>query len=406
MVSDIVLPARATIDLFLVFALPGLLALLALAIWQAGRARHAGRAVSALESRLADADTARADLVRQWDALARAVPAGVLRVDASDRVLYTNETARRLLGLADPPESAGHEPLLRDLAWGFDLHALTTQLRGETGATASQIIVRGERAFEVRAVALDTAQGGAILSIAEVTELQRLGRARREFVANISHELRTPVTSLQLLFETMNDEVVANKPLLDDLLLKARAQVDLLKQLTDELMDLALIESGQAPIRLVNVVARDLIVEALAPLRPQAERKGIAIETQVPPDLQILADPQAVRKVLANLTHNAIKFTPDGGRIIIRAVWLNEGADVQVSVHDTGVGIPADDLPRIFERFYKVDRARTRASGDLRGTGLGLAIAKHIVEAHGGQLWAESEQGKGSAFFITLPSGE
>jgi two-component system phosphate regulon sensor histidine kinase PhoR len=272
---------------------------------------------------------------------------------------------------------------------------------------ASQTIVKDERAFQVRATAFGKAnRRGVLLTLTEITELQRLGRARREFVANISHELRTPVATLQLLGETIATQGIADPQLLRDLLDKMRAQIDLLKQLTDELMDLALIESGQAPIRLVNLVAVDLINETLAPLRVQAERKEITLETFVPPDMQVLADPLAVRKILGNLTHNALKFTPRGGRVTLRATWCNEGRDVQIAIQDTGIGISPQDLARIFERFFKVDRSRARAEGELRGTGLGLAIAKHMVEAHGGKIWAESAPGKGSTFYFTLPSGE
>jgi two-component system phosphate regulon sensor histidine kinase PhoR len=280
-------------------------------------------------------------------------------------------------------------------------------LKKAGGGVVSQTVVRGERAFTVRAVYFkDVEERGALLGIAEVSELQRLGRVRREFVANISHELRTPVTSLLLLSETLNQDVLHDKALMTDIMTKMRAQVELLKQLTDELMDLALIESGQAPIRLVTVFASELINDSLAALRPQIERKRITLETHIPPDMEVLADPQAIRKVINNLTHNALKYTPDHGHITVRAVWKNDGADVEISIQDDGIGIPAKDLPRIFERFYKVDRARTRAQGDLRGTGLGLAISRHIVEAHGGKIWAESSEGKGSTFYFTLPSGE
>ena len=279
-------------------------------------------------------------------------------------------------------------------------------LNGDSDST-SQTVAKDDRTFQVRAVAIRSADArGALLAFTEVTELQRLGRARREFVANISHELRTPVTSLQLLGETITEQVLDDKALLRDMLDKMRVQVDLLKQLTDELMDLALIESGRAPIRLVSVFASDLINDALAPLLPQFERKQISLETLVPPDMEVLADPQAMRKVISNLTHNALKFTESGGQIAVRATWCNDGRDVQVAIQDSGIGIPEQDLSRIFERFYKVDRSRTRTQGELRGTGLGLAIAKHIVEAHGGKIWAESVQGKGSTFYFTLPSGE
>lgn len=364
--------------------------------------RNQGQATAELAARNAALERERNELDEKLTALTRASSDGIIQVDPSGIVIYMNDIARTLLqvtiGLGRP---------LREVAWGYDLQPLVTQVLKEGGSALSQTVVKGDRAFSVRAVALGKeGQSGALLGITEVTELQRLGRARREFVANISHELRTPVTALQLLGETMNEEVLNNKPLLTDLLNKMRAQVDLLKQLTDELMDLALIESGQAPIRLVSMFVRDLVNDSLMPLQPQAERKNISLQIQIPPDMEVLADPQAIRKVISNLTYNAVKYTPEGGHIMLSATWRNEGADVEISVHDTGIGIPAKDLPRIFERFYKVDRARTRAKGELRGTGLGLAISKHIVEAHGGKIWAESVEGGGSTFHFTLPSGE
>lgn len=335
-------------------------------------------------------------------AFTRVTSDGIVQVDAGGYVVSMNDTARTLLDVTN-----GLEHPLSEVAWGYDLESLVNQVLSESSGTVSQTVVKGERAFSVRAVAIGSGdKRGALLGITEVTELQRLGRARREFVANISHELRTPVTSLQLLADTLTDDLMNDKELLTDLMNKARVQIDLLKQLTDELMDLALIESGQAPIRLVTVTAADLVNDALTPLLPQIERKHITLERHIPPDMEVLADPQAIRKVISNLTHNALKFTPEGGNITIRAVWLNEGADVELSIQDTGVGIPEKDLARIFERFYKVDRARTRTQGELRGTGLGLAISKHIVEAHGGKIWVESKEGEGSKFSFTLPSGE
>jgi two-component system phosphate regulon sensor histidine kinase PhoR len=355
------------------------------------------------ESRLSNAERERSVLDEKLTALTRVTSEGIVQVDAEGYVTYMNDTARALLEVTDGPD----RPLIQ-LAWGYDLHPLVKQVLEESGGgVVSQTVVRGERAFTVRAVSFqDVEERGALLGIAEVSELQRLGRVRREFVANISHELRTPVTSLLLLSETLNQDVLHDKALMTDIMTKMRAQVELLKQLTDELMDLALIESGQAPIRLVTVFASELINDSLAALRPQIERKRITLETHIPPDMEVLADPQAIRKVINNLTHNALKYTPDHGHITVRAVWKNDGADVEISIQDDGIGIPAKDLPRIFERFYKVDRARTRAQGDLRGTGLGLAISRHIVEAHGGKIWAESSEGKGSTFYFTLPSGE
>ncbi|MBI4673345.1 MAG: PAS domain-containing protein [Chloroflexi bacterium] len=355
-----------------------------------------------LEAQLAALEQERASSQELWSGLTRATSDGIVRVDENGSIVYVNDAARALLGIRDHTKGS-----LRHLAWGYDFDSLVRQVLSEGSGRPSQTIVKDERTFQVRAVAVgDADKRGVLLALTEVTELQRLGRARREFVANISHELRTPVTSLQLLAETMNQEVLNDRALLNDLLDKMRAQVDLLKQLTDELMDLALIESGQAPIKLVEVFAGDLVMDALLPLRPQAERKQIKLDAQIPPDIQVLADPQAIRKVISNLTHNALKFTPEGGSVTLHATWCNDGSDVEFAIQDTGVGIPEKDLSRIFERFYKVDRARTRTQGELRGTGLGLAIAKHIVEAHGGKIWAESVQGKGSTFYFTLPSGE
>lgn len=364
--------------------------------------RTRNRETSEHDARIVALERERGVLQAKLDAFTRATTDGIVQVDADGYVLFMNDTARQLLQVTN-----GLDRPLREVAWGYEFHPLVTQVLSEGGGVVSQTVVNGERAFRVRAVAMGEGEAQtALLGISEVSELQRLGRARREFVANISHELRTPITSLQLLTDTINDDVLNDKALLTELLDRARVQVDLLKQLTDELMDLALIESGQAPIRLVSLFAQDLVSDAITPLRPQLQRKHIALDVQIPPDMEVLADPQAMRKVISNLTHNAYKFTPENGKIQIHAVWLNDGADVQVAIQDSGIGIPAKDLPRIFERFYKVDRARTRAQGELRGTGLGLAIAKHIVEAHGGKIWAESSEGNGSTFYFTLPSGE
>ncbi len=361
-----------------------------------------------LDTRRAELETTRRELEQlrqayetQWarmTALTNVTSDGLILLDADTRVMYLNEAARSLLGVYESPGRS-----LRESPWAFELVPLVDQVLKEGGEALSQTVVRNDRAFQVRVrVVGKEAQGGILIGVNEITELQRLGRTRREFVANISHELRTPVASLQLLAETLNGEALQEEAFAKELLGKMRAQIDLLRQLTDELMDLALIESGQAPIALVEVQASELVAEALEPLRLQAERKGIELRQAIPRELQVLADPRGIRKVLGNLVHNAIKFTPTGGRIEIRAV--RRGENVEFSVADTGCGIPAEDRPRIFERFYKVDRART--PGESRGTGLGLAIAKHIVEGHGGKISVESVEGRGSTFHFTLPAAD
>jgi len=165
------------------------------------------------------------------------------------------------------------------------------------------------------------------------------------------------------------------------------------------LLELTRIESGKVPLRLAETAAEEVILPPVERLRPQSERRNLELVIDIAPDLPpVLSDAARAQQVISNLLHNAIKFTPIGGTITVRAELDNEGASVLFSVKDTGFGIPAAELPRIFERFYKADRARSGG-----GTGLGLAISKHLVEAHGGEIWAKSKEGKGSTFYFSLP---
>jgi two-component system phosphate regulon sensor histidine kinase PhoR len=238
---------------------------------------------------------------------------------------------------------------------------------------------------------------GCLVLIQDLTELRKLETIRRDFIANLSHELRTPITSLKALTETLRDGAIEQPSVAKDFLDKMNAEVDRLAQMVQEMGDLSRIESGEAPLQRRPVNIADVVVRAVERLKMQSERAGLRPETRIASGLpQVSADEGRVEQALLNLIHNAIKFTPPGGRIDVTA--RVDGNNLLVSVSDTGVGISPDDLPRVFERFYKADRAR--AGG---GTGLGLAIAKHIVEAHGGRIWAESVEGKGSTFSFTLP---
>lgn len=336
-----------------------------------------------------------ARLQEQWDTVTESVVEGVILIDADAAVLFVNPAAKRFLRAG---EGVGRD--FYQLALGWEFVPLVREVLGKNADSLSQTVAKDERVFQVRVQAISTlTRRGALIVMSEVTELQRLGRIRRDFVANISHELRTPVTTMGLLAETITSELPADRPGLQEHLVKLRGQIDVLAQLSDEMMDLALIESGRMPMQLIEASAADLVNQVLEVLRPQAERKQIALQVDVPGDLRVLADPSGVNKVLSNLIHNAIKFTPAEGRISVSARRAEDNIEFRIA--DTGVGIPARDLPRIFERFYKVDRART--AGEIRGTGLGLAIAKHVIEGHGGKIWVESSEGKGTTFYFTLP---
>ncbi|MDQ2995918.1 MAG: cell wall metabolism sensor histidine kinase WalK, partial [Chloroflexota bacterium] len=307
----------------------------------------------------------------------------------------------------------------------------------------------GGRSLRLRTRLLDTPELlGAVVLIRDVTQLSILERARRDMVANVSHELRTPLASVKLLVETLQSDP---PPAIAERMLNQMAQeVDAVTQLVDELHELSQIESGRVALQLAPTALAPVAQRAIERIRPQAERKTLRVRAEVPDRLPpVLMDAGRIGQVLLNLLHNAIKFTPSGGSITIRASVftttpelpkigylerranigqlnnttderrqrpptisqqgrptlsmpqpLGHGEWMLITVADTGVGIPRAELPRIFERFYKVDRARTRNAG---GTGLGLAIAKHLIEGHGGHIWAISEEGNGSTFYFVLP---
>ncbi len=244
----------------------------------------------------------------------------------------------------------------------------------------------------------------------DLTQIRRLDAVRRDFISNISHELRTPLASLKALVDTLRDGALDDPPAAQRFLDRIETEVDAMTQMVQELLELSRIESGRVPLSLVPTPVADVVAPPVERLYPQAERAGLSLTVDLPSDLPpLLADAERVRQVVTNLVHNAIKFTRPGGRVMVRAYAVqDEGLlpkadrhhlEVIIEVADTGVGIPADDLPRIFERFYKADRARSGG-----GTGLGLAIAKHVVQGHGGRIWAESIEGQGSTFYFTLPA--
>jgi len=233
----------------------------------------------------------------------------------------------------------------------------------------------------------------------DITELRRLETIRRDFVANVSHELKTPLSSIKGYAETLLGGALEDQEHARGFLETIHRQADHLAKLINDLLDLARIEAGKMELRPVPLNLQEIIPQIIEILRPLWEGKGLSVVFEALPSLPpALADQGAVRQILSNLLDNAIKFTSQGGQIAVRA---SIHADfLRIEVKDSGVGISSSDLPRIFERFYRADAARPRSP---ESTGLGLAIVKHLVLAQGGQVWAESQLGNGSVFSFTLP---
>jgi len=230
-------------------------------------------------------------------------------------------------------------------------------------------------------------------------QLEQLEQLRRDLVANVSHELKTPIAALRAHLENLLDGVERPDP---ETLQVMLAQSDRLGRLVDQLLDLSRFESGEVPLTREPVDLGPLVAQVLSEIEVARSGRGVAVSSDLPHDLPpVLADPERIHQVLFNLVDNAVRFTPVGGRVDVRASRVNGRCEVRVV--DTGVGIPSQHLPRLFERFYRVDPARSREDG---GTGIGLAIARWVVEAHGGRIRAESRMGKGSTFSFDLPVAE
>jgi two-component system phosphate regulon sensor histidine kinase PhoR len=385
----------------LIFALVLLVVLAASYAWQR-RSRRAIERLGQEQLQLArerDAQARRAVQAQaRLEALGLAVLEVIVSVNRDLQVTYATPGARSLFEAGD--DAVGRS--LIEFTRSAELHQLAADALVYADAESGlhdeldRIIPIANRPFRVRAAAFD---GGAVLALSDVSELQRLGRARRDFVANISHELRTPLTSIRLLLEDLLAGAPSDPSGSFSLLSKIQVEVEALQQMAQELLDLSQIESGRMPLRLVPTPVEQLVTEAVERFAAQAERKRQTIEIDVAASLSALADTELVGRALGNLLHNAIKFTPDEGRVRLRA--YPQAGDAVIEVSDTGPGILPEDLPRVFERFFRGDRSR--AGG---GTGLGLAIAKHVVEAHGGRIWVENvaPPDHGAIFCFTLPA--
>lgn len=350
--------------------------------------------VTSLNTQLSGIESNRARLAAVLDQMTD----GVLIASAEGRIQFANPAAEKLFGKGlverSVTETLRNHQLIQ--AWQ------RCQERGEMQVETAEIT--GRRHFLQLIVIPDQhAPGGSLLVVQDLTRIRRLETIRRDFISNISHELRTPLASLKALTETLQDGALSDPEAAPRFIGRIATEVDALTQMAQELLDLSRIESEQVELERRPVSPLSLLASAAERMRMQAERAGLSIDVECPPDLpKINADEPRIEQVLVNLIHNAVKFTPPGGNVLLEADILPVeeagGGFVRFAVRDSGVGIPADDIPRIFERFFRVDRSR--AGG---GTGLGLSISRHLVELHGGEIWVESREGEGSSFYFTLP---
>jgi len=319
---------------------------------------------------------------------------GVLVVNAAGRIEFHNPAVEKLF---ETTHVSG-----RTVTEVFRQYQLIEAWRRcqQTGELQTESVERPGRRQFLQLIAIpDRQTGGSLLLVQDLTRVHRLETVRRDFVSNLSHELRTPLASLKALTETLREGALEDPPAARRFIERIETEVDALAQMAAELLELSRIESGQVPLEIAPISAAGLLNSATERMRTQAERAGLKLLVEPSAEaVKVRGDQPRLEQVLVNLIHNAIKFTPPGGEVILSA--REDGSFVCFSVQDKGAGIPADDLERIFERFYKADPARS--SG---GTGLGLSISRHLVEAHGGRIWAESVEGRGSTFFFTIPAG-
>lgn len=341
-------------------------------------------------------------------------------VDTGLVICFSSEKAQALFDLQEPIEGLPLERMIHDagvlqlIRRGIETRQPVSEERLlEEGGATDTSRTGGMKASTWRIAVKPLAHRKRVhayhyfaVVIEDLTELRRLERARRDFVANISHELRTPLASVRLLAETLEEAIDTDLEQAQVFVEKIENEIEHMNALVSELLDLSRIESGQTPMMIEPLESEQLVREVMARMLPQAQRHRVDLHTEIEQgETLVAADVKQVARVLVNLAHNAIKFTPSGGSVVIGT--RRQDSNLQAFyVSDTGVGIPPEDLPRIFERFYKVNRARSKADfigPGGAGTGLGLAIARHVVEAHGGRIKAESAPGEGSTFTFTLP---
>ena len=328
---------------------------------------------------------------------------GVIALDGQGYVILMNPAARRILDFTrDQKEGRTLLEVVRDKGladWVEMCQALDT---AEPCKREIESDVPALKIIEVNAMPMpfSSERRGFLLVLHDITELRRLEKVRAEFVANVSHELRTPLTAIKGYLETVLDETRLESPTHRRFLEIANSHAERMGRLINDLLNLSDIETGKVVLDPIPISLGEFVQDVSAMFEKDAAKKDVKLVHRVPPDLWVRADRDRLSQILVNLVDNAVKYTPKGGTVSFLAAATDDH-QIRIAVRDTGQGIPPNDLPRITERFYRVDKARARVEG---GTGLGLAIVKHLVQLHGGTLHIESEYGKGTTIEFSLPA--
>ena len=336
----------------------------------------------------------------QQQALFNSMVEGVLLLDGNGRVRLVNQALEHLFGLTGDIRGRTTMEALRL----HELQELVNRVRVESQVLGFELELPGldNRCLQVNATALldrGGKQQGMILVFHDLTRLKQLENTRQEFVANVSHELRTPLSMIKGYVGTLINGAKDDPNVATRFLQTIEKHAERLTYLIEDLLTISRLESGQIVLNIQKVELRSVAEDVIDDLQSRAGDKKVNLENQVPDDVVVRADADRVQQVIFNLVDNAIKYGRPEGRVWINA-RLADGQFAEVSVRDNGPGIPPDSIDRVFERFYRADKARSREQG---GTGLGLSIVKHIVQSHGGEVRVESELGLGATFFYTLP---
>ena len=357
------------------------------------------RAFNATAARLAETIRVLSDERNREATILGSMIEGVAVISARERVLYSNRAFSQILGLEG--QAVEDRPLIEMVRHTGLLAVIKEALRAEK-QESSEIVVGTVRPRSFAVTATPVRAGGAsgaVLVLHEISELRRLERVRQDFVANVSHEFRTPLTAIQGFSETLLGgalEDPANRRRFVEII---RDHATRLARLTEDLLELSRIEAGELKLEFQPVSVRQLVDSCVETASLKARAKELVLNVNVPEGLPaVRGDANRLQEVLQNLLDNAVQYTPGGGNIEVSAA--NSSGQIVFTVSDTGIGIPQAEQSRIFERFYRVDAARSREAG---GTGLGLSIARHIVEVHGGRIWVESTVGEGSRFHFSIP---